>query len=64
MIVKITNRNGITSDQISPWLTIQHKNMELIMKIGSRFGLTPADRATLCIPEDTDDEFDDFINNK
>ena len=64
MIVTTLNRNGGQYAQVNPWVTIQNKALELIIKIGSRFGLTPADRMGLAQPPPKDDQFEKFLSGK
>lgn len=35
----------------NPWLSIRNKQVEIMVKIGSRFGLSPSDRNSIKLPD-------------
>ncbi len=46
-------RTGSGHVQISPWLTVANRQLELMHKFASEFGMTPASRTRICaLPPD------------
>jgi P27 family predicted phage terminase small subunit len=56
-VMELYNEHGdLKYSQISPWVTIAHKALERLQKLGAEFGLTPSARSRLSIdkPKDAD----------
>jgi len=47
----------------SPYLAIANKQAEIMMRIASEFGLTPASRSRIAVPEEPEPTLFDIIKN-
>lgn len=67
MEIHRTDKDGnivSTYYQQRPEVSILHKNMELVNKLGAKFGLSPADRVGLGVKpkKEQQDPFEEFLN--
>ncbi len=64
LVMEIETNAGAIYYQQRPEVAILHKNMELVNKLGAKFGLSPADRVGLGVKpkQENKDPFEEFLS--
>lgn len=67
MVIERYNKEGEVVgeyEQQRPEVSIVHKNSELIAKLSAKFGLSPADRVSLSVQQETEDDLMEFLKSR